>query len=176
MRNSHAFPSLSATPLYTLTTYILVISYVATFQIHPDMYNSSDKLEVFKEQVNIIALEKKIINWWIIEHHQRKPNQIFRWGKELQDKRSIRKLEILKFNYQLQKLTHLSIMITSFFFFLLNSRQKLANKSQSSWFSLKITLLSSYPQSLINPSDPMDNYMNSPAALPTPGLHSSRSF
>lgn len=49
------------------------------------MYNKSDNPEVFKEHMNIIALEK-IINWWIIEHHQRKPNQMIMWGRKYEKK------------------------------------------------------------------------------------------
>lgn len=83
--NSHSLPSLLASPLYTLTIHILVIFCVGTSQIHPDMYNKSDNPEVFKEHMNIIALEK-IINWWIIEHHQRKPNQMIMWGRKYEKK------------------------------------------------------------------------------------------
>ena len=78
------------------------------------------------------------------------------------------KVEILTFNYPLQKLTHSSIL-TTFFYCILG--EKLANKSQSSWFDLTITLLSGYPQPTINPSHPKNDHMNSLPDFPTSSLH-----
>lgn len=79
------------------------------------------------------------------------------------------RVEILKFNYQLQKLTHyLSILTTSPSYLL---GEKPANKSQSICFSFKTALLSHYPQLTVDLSHPKDDYRKA-TALPTSSLHS----